>query len=335
MRVRITNISGRELHLPGIYQTFLEPLEVIEVERESIDLQGDLILKEKIDSGEITLLVVPEPLDLVLNFSSGQLTRIDTVNPTVNDDLDSGFNIGSRWFNTATDREYACLDATVGAAVWIATSGSGGPPSGPAGGDLSGTYPDPEVAAITTPLGPTQLVIGSIEDNTLLQRVGGTLVGGPRWFGALGADPGGSVSAGDSYFNTSLGQRMSYDSGRGKWLSDADVPPLYAGRDGNTAAGNYYRGADGLTQSATKGWEMPYNGTITALAYTRDSAVAATFEVTANGSTIASLASASVAGSTASLNADFSAGDVIAFRNAAGGATTRDVHVWAQAKWRA
>ncbi|MDP6722771.1 MAG: hypothetical protein QGF59_29175, partial [Pirellulaceae bacterium] len=44
------------------------------------------------------------------------------VNPAITDDSASDYAVGSRWFNTTTDQEFVCLDASVGAAVWISTT---------------------------------------------------------------------------------------------------------------------------------------------------------------------------------------------------------------------
>ncbi|MEE8484223.1 MAG: hypothetical protein V3S46_06455, partial [Nitrospinota bacterium] len=56
-----------------------------------------------------------------------------TAAPTVNDDSGSGYAVGSRWFNVTADKEYVCLDASSGAAVWTETTGGGG-----GSGDVTG-----------------------------------------------------------------------------------------------------------------------------------------------------------------------------------------------------
>lgn len=63
--------------------------------------------------------------------------------PTVNDDVDLGYEIGSRWIDTTADKEYVCLDATDGAAVWIETTQSGG-----SGGGISWQKIDTDTAGV-------------------------------------------------------------------------------------------------------------------------------------------------------------------------------------------
>ncbi len=47
-----------------------------------------------------------------------QFTKVMTVDPGPNDDLDHGNPVGNRWINTSTNDMFICVDATVGAAIW-------------------------------------------------------------------------------------------------------------------------------------------------------------------------------------------------------------------------
>lgn len=70
------------------------------------------------------------------------------------------------------------------------TPGGGGSPTGAAGGDLGGTYPNPTVTqarGLRETSGPTTLVNGAVATGQLLQRSGSTLIG---------VDPGVAVYAG-------------------------------------------------------------------------------------------------------------------------------------------
>jgi hypothetical protein len=85
------------------------------------------------------------------NLVKVNLTAV--VAPTVNDDVDLGYAIGSRWVDTVTDKEYVCLDATDGAAVWKETTVTGGVAS--------------HVLATNTALGPDHTMSGAAAGDVL------------------------------------------------------------------------------------------------------------------------------------------------------------------------
>jgi hypothetical protein len=71
-------------------------------------------------------------LPTAINELYGQVTALEnreltnkvdgTVAPTVTDDADAGFEVGSLWVDTVADEAYRCADATVGAAIWVSTT---------------------------------------------------------------------------------------------------------------------------------------------------------------------------------------------------------------------
>jgi hypothetical protein len=58
---------------------------------------------------------IPVNMAMINNLSA-------TSAPTVNDDANDKYEVGSSWVNTVGKIVYVCVDATVGAAVWVVTS---------------------------------------------------------------------------------------------------------------------------------------------------------------------------------------------------------------------
>lgn len=46
--------------------------------------------------------------------------------PGVGDDSGDGYEPGSRWVDVTADKYYVCLDATLGAAIWLEVGAAGG-----------------------------------------------------------------------------------------------------------------------------------------------------------------------------------------------------------------
>jgi hypothetical protein len=71
-------------------------------------------------------------LPAAVNELHGQITALENrelthkidgvVAPTVTDDADAGYEVGSLWIDTVADEAYRCADATAGAAVWVNTT---------------------------------------------------------------------------------------------------------------------------------------------------------------------------------------------------------------------
>jgi hypothetical protein len=56
------------------------------------------------------------------NVENTKVILTAVVPPDANDDIGSGYTVGSRWFDITADKEYVCLDNTSTAAVWKETT---------------------------------------------------------------------------------------------------------------------------------------------------------------------------------------------------------------------
>lgn len=115
------------------------------------DAKGDLIAASAADTAA-RLAAAANGASLVTasGESTGLKWRLNNdgaaVAPAVTDDSGDGYSVGSRWLDTTADKEYVCLDASVGAAMWIETTATGG--GGGGRGESASKYnPDHETPA--------------------------------------------------------------------------------------------------------------------------------------------------------------------------------------------
>ena len=273
-------------------------------------------------------------------------------NPTVTDLTISGEQQGSiLYFNGSN---WVQLPPSTAGRV-LTTNGVGANPSWSANGtgDVSGPGFSTDNALVRWD-GPTGTVVQN--SNVLLTDAGnmtfasnttlsvdniaestasnGVVVNTIRNYGKSATNPSSPTPAdGDIYYNTALRMQMVYDGLRSKWLSSESCE-FHFGRDGATAAAQFYRAADGRVMSATLGWLAVRSGTVISLGYTRSDSDLATFDIVANGSSIATVASSATSGRDVSLNADFTFNQILAVQNQAGGNTTSDVIAYIRVKWR-
>jgi len=93
-----------------------------------------LALKENLSNKVTAFQVTPDNThypseklvaDKFATLSNVQNTKVNlsaTIDPTVSNDSSQGYSLGSSWINTILKKEFVCVDATAGAAVWKETT---------------------------------------------------------------------------------------------------------------------------------------------------------------------------------------------------------------------
>lgn len=71
-------------------------------------------------SKRLTLQVLANAIDALIASAQNNFSAV--ADPTVTDDSNAGYSVGSRWINTNTDDAFDCVDSTVGAAIWVKTT---------------------------------------------------------------------------------------------------------------------------------------------------------------------------------------------------------------------
>lgn len=162
---------------------------------------------------------------------------------------------------------------------------------------------------------------------------GVVIINGTKHYADSATDPTNPTpEEGDRYYNTTLEMEMRYDGLRTKWLS-VETSNFDGSDAGNIPVGTYLR-VGWLRMAGVLGFTAPLNGTVVSLGYSRSDSDASNFAVTADGVTIATVATAATSGYSTTLNADFDQGDVLGLRND-GANAMKDPIAWVRVKWRA
>lgn len=208
-------------------------------------------------------------------ISAHVVPNIATTDPTVNDDVTSGFLRGMFWINTTTPAVFVCRSHTDGAASWAQIDGAG---AGAVGfGDLTGAPSDNE--ALQDELDAKAALSHTQDVSTITGGTDGQLMG---W----GTDDIGEPKEAAAYQNPvqiSSGEKTAGTETAIRSLSPADVKEMSALHGGGGGTG-------GLAQEDNAGTAVTLNNADFGKLYdfTSDSAIAITLDAQASVPGVAS-----------------------------------------------
>lgn len=180
------------------------------------EIQDDVQLKAEITSGNILLNDGTTDLTLEesLNFAS-TLTALGDPDKIIEIQNDGSTVVhGVTRLNLQFPLS-ASVDGTVTGSIQLDFDSSVLTASGPAGGDLTGTYPNPEVAAITDLSGTgTRFPIGDLSEGDLLVISGGEVIGVPSasFSGSGESNTASNVGTGEGVFQNKVGVDLRFRS---------------------------------------------------------------------------------------------------------------------------
>jgi len=142
--------------------------------------------------------------------------------------------------------------------------------------------------------------------------------------GTIGTAFPGTPADGQPFYRTDLDHHFRYDSGRTKWLGAQEE--FECGKRGSTVAG--YLTRESIALSATLGKYLPYDVTVTGMAFAHTAAVVGNYSARRSGVSLATISHNSTGAADMTLDVDADAGGILAVNNDSGTTDSPIVQVY-------